>query len=178
MELSIFKTNQSEDVIALYTDVFSSSEGKDEGKIIGDLVSKLIVTTQPRDLIGYVAVYKDTIVGCIFFSRFIVPGNLSAFLLSPLAVATEVQRGGVGQRLIRYGLEQLRSQSVDLVLTYGDPNFYSKTGFEKITVERVPAPYPLSQAIGWLGLSLTSDTVPYVNGETKCVEAFQNPNYW
>lgn len=178
MTFSIFNSSNTQEVVGLFTDVFSASEGEKEGKSIGNLVSNLIATTQPEDLIGCVVVDKGRIVGCIFFSRFTVPGDQVAFILSPVAVATEMHGTGIGQRLIAYGLEYLRQQDVSLVFTYGDPAFYSKIGFQQISEKVVEAPFPLSQPVGWQAQSLDGGPMQAMNGSTQCVEALSDPAYW
>ena len=175
---SIFDTANSQEVIDLFTRVFTASEGADEGNSIGQLASDLIANTPAEDLIGCIAKSEGSIIGCIFFSRFNVPGEQVAFILAPVAVATEVQGTGVGQRLIAYGLDQLRSRNVDLALTYGDPAFYSKTGFKQIGVDTIQAPFPLSQPIGWLAQSLDGKPIEAIDGPTQCVEALNDPRHW
>jgi putative acetyltransferase len=178
MNFSLFDASDSAEIIALFTRVFSASEGEDEGKSIGDLVSKLMTTTAPSELIGCVAKDNGSIVGCIFFSSFVVPGGQRAFLLSPVAVDTRVQGTGIGQRLINYGIDQLRARQVSLVFTYGDPAFYSKTGFRQISEDVVKAPFPLSQPAGWLAQSLDGMPIQSQSGASECVAAFNNPAYW
>ena len=178
MEFARFNSKNTGEVIRLFTSVFSASEGEQEGRNIGHLVSNLLSKTEPRDLIGFVAIDKGCIVGCIFFSRFTVPGNKIAFLLSPVAIATEVQGIGVGQRLISYGLGYLRSQRVNLAFTYGDPAFYSKTGFHQISESFVAAPFPLSQPAGWLAQSLDGSPLQAIDGATQSVEAFNDTDLW
>ena len=140
MQFSLLQQIRTSEVVALFKDVFSASEGDAEGQLIADFVSKLIATTDPIDLICCVAEKNDTIVGCIFFSRFTVPNEQSAFILSPVAVSTDVQGQGIGQQLIQYGLAHLKAMHIDLVFTYGDPNYYSKTGFYQINEDIVKAP--------------------------------------
>ncbi len=178
MNFSLFDPSGTHDIVALFVSVFSASEGDDEGISIGDLVSNLITSTKPSDLIGCVATDSGNIVGCIFFSRFIVPSGQVAFILSPVAIDTKHQGSGIGQQLINFGLEYLRSQKVSLVFTYGDPVFYSKTGFEQISENVVKAPFPLSQPIGWLAQSLDGEHIQAMNGSSKCVEALSDPSYW
>ena len=178
MKLSLFNPSDTQEVIELFTKVFSASENESEGQLIGKLVSDLIATTESQDLIGCVAISNNRIVGCIFFSRFGVPGGEVAFILSPVAISTSVQRSGVGQQLINYGLNQLKSLSVNLVFTYGDPNYYSKTGFSQISESVVKAPFELSQPEGWLAQSLDGDPIKGMQGSTKCVEALSDQKYW
>lgn len=178
LALSFFDTSDAQEVIALYTRVFSASEGEGEGKSIGKLVNKLIATTQLEDLIGCVARVNNKITGCIFFSRLIVPGSQEAFLLSPVAIDTEAQGAGIGQQLIKHGLDYLRKRKVSLVFTYGDPNFYTKTGFRQISEDIVQAPCPLTQPVGWLAQSLDGQAIQAMSGKSQCVEALRDPVYW
>ena len=175
--ISLFAPSDTEHVIELFTRVFSASEGHDEGKSIGNLVANLIATTDPADLIGWVAKSNDSIVGGIFFSRFRVPSGQVAFLLSPVAVETLHQRTGIGRRLIHCGLEHLRSQNVALVFTYGDPAFYAQTGFAPLSENVVQAPFPLSQPVGWLAQSLDGRPIRPMSGASRCVAAFNDPGY-
>lgn len=142
------------------------------------ITQNLIATTKSEDLFGWVAHEKNIIVGCIFFSRFTVPDGQDAFILSPVAVSTDVQGIGIGQKLIQYGLDHLRSLNVSLAFTYGDPSYYSKTGFEKINEDIVKAPCPLSQPIGWLAQSLNGQEIQAMAGPTQCVEALDDPSLW
>ena len=165
-------------MVELYTKVFSASENESEGQLVGSLVSDLIATTEQEDLIGFLATSKNRIVGCIFFSHFVVPGDDVAFILSPVAIATSEQGTGIGQQLINYGLNHLKSLNVNLAFTYGDPGFYSKTGFNQISEGIVKAPFELSQPEGWLAQSLDGNPIKAMQGSSKCVEALSDQKYW
>lgn len=178
MKYSLFDASKAPEVINLFGDVFSASEGEEEGRIIADFVSKLIATTQQEDLIGCIAEDGDGIVASLFFSRFGLADHQVAYILSPMAVSTDVQGRGIGQKLIRYGLDYLLSLKVDLVFTYGDPLYYSKTGFKQIDESIVRAPCPLSQPVGWLAQSLDGMAVQPIDGPTKCVDALNDPGLW
>lgn len=178
MIFSIFNSSQSQAVIKLFDSVFSESEGQGEGKLVSQLASDLIATTTAQDLLGFVALSQKEVVGCIFFSRLILQNNANAFILAPVAIDTGHQAQGIGQQLIAFGIQHLKEQGVDLVLTYGDPNFYAKVGFQAITEECVKAPLKLSQPEGWLGQSLTGDSVSPIEGVPKCVEALNKQEYW
>jgi putative acetyltransferase len=178
MKLSLFNSSYTQEVIELFTRVFSESENKSEGQIIGNLVSDLIATTGSEDLIGFVATPDERIVGCIFFSRFFVPGDEVAFILSPVAIATSEQGTGIGQQLICHGLDHLKSLNVNWAFTYGDPSFYSKVGFSQISESVVKAPYELSQPEGWLAQSIDGSPVKALQGSSKCVAALSDQKYW
>lgn len=178
MKFSLFNESKSREVIDLFKGVFTASEGEAEGQVIADFVANLIGTTAPQDLIGCIAEENEMVVGCIFFSRLIVPSGQVAFILSPVAVSTDVQSTGIGQKLIKYGLDHLKSLNVNLVFTYGDPSYYSKTGFEQINENIVKAPCPLSQPTGWLAQSLDEQVIQPMTGPTQCVEALNDPGLW
>jgi len=178
MKVLLFKPSYTQEVIELFAKVFSASENESEGQVIGNLVSNLITTTKPEDLVGFVAMANEHIVGCIFFSRFVVPTDKAAFILSPVAIATSEQGTGIGQRLISYGLEYLKSLKVNLAFTYGDPNYYSKTGFKHLSESIVKAPFELSQPEGWLAQSLDGNPIRAMQGPTKCVRALSEEKYW
>ena len=178
MKFSLFNASKSQEVIDLFKRVFSASEGEAAGQVIADFVANLIATTAPQDLIGCIAEENEIVVGCIFFSRLTVPSGQVAFILSPVAVSTDVQSTGIGQKLIKYGLDHLKSLNVNLAFTYGDPSYYSKTGFEQINESIVKAPCPLSQPIGWLAQSLDGQVIQPMAGPTKCVEALNDLELW
>jgi putative acetyltransferase len=178
MNYELFENSDKDEVIQLFTNVFSASEGKEEGQVIGNLVSNLIHDTDQDDLIGCIAKENEIVQGGIFFSRFTVPDDQAAFILSPVAIATKNQGSGIGQQLIHYGLNHLKSINVNLVFTYGDPAYYSKTGFQQINENVIQAPYPLSQPVGWLAQSLNGKPIKTMSGSTRCVAALSNADYW
>lgn len=178
MDISKFEHGQLEQVENLYTDTFTVSEGPDEGSAIGALVTDLVSTTNNADLVGFVASTGEEIVGCIFFSRLTLTTNKLAYLLSPVAINAAWQQKGVGQRLINYGLQYLQSQGVDFALTYGDPRFYAKVGFKKISEQEVKPPFKLSQPEGWLAQPINGGSVDDMKGALETVAAFNNADYW
>lgn len=173
-----FSFSDTSSVTELFQSVFSNAEGQEEGDVIAGLVSNLISQTKAEDLFGYIAKKDKQIVGCVFFSRFTMPYEKTAFILSPMAISTEFQGRGIGQALILHSLSQLREKDVHLVITYGDPTFYSKVGFQQVTEKQIPAPYALSQPIGWLAQTLDGSEIPTVLGPTKCVGGLSDAQYW
>jgi len=75
-------------------------------------------------------------------------------------------------------LEQIKLDGVELVVTYGDPNYYSKVGFEVISENIIAAPYPLTYPGGWQAQSLVNKHLSPIQGGTQCVEAFREQTYW
>ena len=128
MKCNSLTPERSKEIVTLFTDVFSDSEGLEEGALIGHLVSELLSTTDKEDLMGYICVAEGKAVAGVFLSRIWLSSGKRAFILSPVAVSSKEQQKGVGQRLIRYAIERLQEQAVELLFTYGDPNYYSRFG--------------------------------------------------
>lgn len=171
------KSNQKE-VEKLFTSVFTSSEGEKEGGLIGNLSSQLASNIDNNKIICFGAYENETLIGSIFFTRLKFSKSIQVFLLGPVAVSTEYQGKGTGQALIRYGLNKLKDRSVSVAVTYGDPSFYSKVGFQTLSENVIQAPLKLSMPLGWLGQSLTGDTIPTINERPVCVKEFNDPVYW
>ena len=72
----------------------------------------------------------------------------------------------------------MRSRSVDVTITYGDPALYSKVGFMPLSEDTIRAPLDLTQPEGWLGQSLTGGQIPTISERPTCVKEFNNPIYW
>ncbi|MCX7554362.1 N-acetyltransferase [Marinicella sp. S1101] len=172
------KILQTQAKVDLFTIVFSASEGAAEGELIGQLVADMLQQTAAKDLSGFVAVEGDVLAGGVLFSRFKLPVNKTAFILSPMAIATDQQGKGLGQALINHGLVALKAQGVEVLLTYGDPNYYQKVGFEVISQDFIEAPQPLSYPDGWLAQSLTDQPLLPMPGKTRCVDALNRPEFW
>jgi predicted N-acetyltransferase YhbS len=170
--------SDTEAITRLFTAVFSDSEGEAEGQLIGNLARELLSETEERDRYVFVATDAEAVIGAIVFSRLTFDSDVNAFILAPVAVATTRQGEGVGQRLIRFGLERLREEGVELVMTYGDPAFYGKVGFQPVTVDTIRPPFPLSQPQGWLGQSLSGEAIEPITGTAMCVEPLNKPEYW
>lgn len=178
MEFKPYETEQLQDIKSLFQNTFTDSEGEAEGKIVSELAHEVLTTTQAHDHYGFVAMDGETLVGSIVFSRLNPANGAKAFLLSPVAVATSHQKQGVGSALINAALDTLKNDGVELVFTYGDPNYYGRVGFKPISEDVVKAPCKLSFPEGWLGQSLVSEEIAPIAGETGCVAAMNKPEIW
>ncbi|ASK54012.1 GNAT family N-acetyltransferase [Vibrio tarriae] len=180
MNFSLYKSQQKLEIIDLFQNTFSDSEGSEEGTVIGKLVSDFLSNSlQEDDLFVFVACDDhQRVVGSILFSKLSFPNEENVYLLAPVAVATKWHGQGIGQSLIRFGLETLKAKGVSIVMTYGDIRFYSKVGFTAINEERIQAPLTLSYPEGWLAQSLTGKAITPISGKPTCLEAIANPIYW
>ncbi|MGI9354790.1 MAG: GNAT family N-acetyltransferase [Rhizobiaceae bacterium] len=179
MDFSSDYVGREQEISELFVATFTDSEGVDEGRIVGALANRLMETTPNENMFVFSAYDDQSLVGCIFFSRLeYEQDDRTVFILSPVAVKTDQQKKGVGQKLLTFGLDELRRTEIDVVVTYGDPKYYSKVGFRQITEEFAQAPFELSQPHGWLGQSLSGKDMEPLVGPCSCVEALNRPELW
>ena len=179
MNFAELKAAHFEEIVQLFEATFTASEGVEEGKVIGDLSRNLINETVSDDIFVFGAAENSSLEGCIIFTRLTYGSSKqNVFVMGPVAVASNAQRQGIGQKLIEYGLKQLQAEGVDVAVTYGDPGYYTKSGFVLVSEDQLPAPYNLQYPEGWLAQSLTKEPLPHLDGPCQCVKAYQSPQYW
>jgi len=178
MNYQTLDKSKQKEVTALFTSVFTSSEGEKEGLLIGNLSLKLASSIDNEETICFGAYENESLIGSIFFTRLKFNSPIQVYMLAPVAVSTENQGKGIGQALINYGLNELKKRSVDVAVTYGDPSFYSKVGFQALSENIIKAPLKLSMPFGWLGQSLTGEPIPTINERPVCVKEVNDPVYW
>jgi len=166
-------------IAELFVQTFTASDGAEEGAMVGGLVSALLAEMAQGDVVVFVAEDEGRIVAGAIFSRLRYGTDpRHVMILSPMAVASDRQGQGIGQRLLTEALATLRAAGVDVAMTYGDPAFYGKVGFEPVAQDVVPAPLPLSQPEGWIGQSLTGNEIMPLRGPCTCVSALSDPSIW
>jgi len=146
--------------------------------LIGNLVPKLSSGIDNQDIVCFGAYDGESIIGSIFFTRLRFNEAIRVYMLAPVAVRKEHQRKGIGQALINFGLNELKNRSVAVVITYGDPSYYSKVGFRALSESVIQAPITLSMPEGWLGQSLTGEPIASIKERPTCVKEFNDPAYW
>ena len=167
------------EIIALFRDTFQASEGLEAGKEIENLVSGLMGLESIEDMQVFLAIENQELLGCIIFTPLIYPqDSRKIVILSPVAVATNHQGKGLGQRLINQALNDLQLNGVYVIITYGDIKFYSKVGFAQITQADAQAPFELQYPEGWLGQALGAKDWTPLQGPSQCVEPLNEPVYW
>ena len=178
MNYKVLDKNNHQEITNLFTSVFTSSEGEKEGRLIENLASELSSGIDNQEIICFGTYEEESIIAAIFFTRLRFNEAIQVYMLAPVAVSTKHQGKGVGQALINYGLNEIKKRSVAVVITYGDPSFYSKVGFQTLSENVIQAPLKLSMPEGWLGQSLSEEPIPIINERPRCVKEFNDPVYW
>jgi predicted N-acetyltransferase YhbS len=179
LELTTWSTHHTQEITDLFTKTFTDSEGETEGALIGSLAHDLMTKADRNTLRVFIAQEKDIVVGCIFFSEMTFQkSSQKAYLLAPVAILTQYQGKGIGQKLIHFAHDILKKEGVDIVITYGDIRFYEKVGYLPISEEIIQAPLKLSYPEGWLAQSLKQNPIQSIQGKSFCISEFNNPQYW
>lgn len=179
MKLTTAPAHRATEIAALFETTFTASEGAEEGRLIGHLARDMIARTDPADLRVFVSQDGDALTGAILFSRLRFRDDARvAFLLAPVAVRPDHQGRGLGQALLRHGLDALRAEGAEIAVTYGDPAYYGRVGFVPVSTDTVPAPRPLQFPEGWLAQPLTGRPLTPLPGPAHCVAAIDDAAYW
>ena len=166
-------------LIELFTAVFAASEGAAEGQLIGTLVETLMGNSPADQITSFTAWDADTLTGGIFFTRLEYAADpRKVWLLAPVGVRTDRQGKGIGQALLRHGLDAMAAAGAEAAVTYGDPAYYGQVGFRPVSEADVPPPYPLSMPQGWQLCPLSGQEVEPLKGNSRCAPAFDDPALW
>ncbi|MEX2261467.1 MAG: N-acetyltransferase [Bryobacteraceae bacterium] len=140
--------------------------GSDEADLVERLRAEGVV------LVSLVAEVKSRIVGHILFSRMWVEttkGSVSAVALAPMAVLPEYQRRGIGGRLIRDGLDALRSLAEQIVIVVGHPDYYPRFGFSSERTRSLESPFPPEP---FMALELSPGALDGIRGRVRYAASF------
>lgn len=161
-----------QDVVPLehhYGDAFKEEE-------IFSLVSELLADAPA--VLSLMAVTAEALVGHVMFTPcHIANSDARVVLLGPLAVATRWQRKGVGNALVRLGLDRLVDQGVVRVLVLGDPAYYKRFGFKPEGDIQPPYPLPEQWRDAWQSLELGGVNLD-LRGRLKVPQPWQREELW
>lgn len=85
-----------------------------------------------------------SLIGQVIVSRMAASGDgndIAAAGLAPLAVTPDRQREGLGGRLVRSAIDDVRAQGISLLFLVGDPDFYGGFGFSTKAARPFASPY-------------------------------------
>ena len=169
-------------ILAVHLDAF----GEDEGPVIVNLLEEMLDDPTAVPMHSFVAESNDEIVGHVLFTSVIIESasgsadTVTAQILAPLAVPSELHGKGIGTCLVEEALQQLAASGVQLVFVLGYPKYYSRFGFVPAGVLGFHAPYliPEENADAWMVLELEAEAAKSFEGTVSCCEALSHPKYW
>ncbi len=150
-----------------------------EGESVSQLAIDLLEDKTALPILSLVAEQDSEIIGNIIFSSVCIEGveGASAYILAPLAVTRSAQRSGIGAQLINRGLESLRERGAEIVLVYGDPKYYMRTGFK--AGHNLKPPHELKYPEeAWMAQELVEGILAKTQGVVQCAESLNSPELW
>jgi len=129
------RDEQSDDVAAIHDVVTRAFERPDEASLVEAL------RAAGKATIALVAEHAGCVVGHVLFSPVTLTGAPFATGLAPLAVAPEAQGRGVGDALVRAGLDRCRAGRHAFVVVLGSPAYYGRFGFVPAERHRLTCEY-------------------------------------
>lgn len=164
------------EVEQVFTQAFSIEEASATYQIIRASISNN--TPDTRLCLGYEK--QTNIVGAIAFTSVVFEPaeDMTGYILAPLAVHSDYQQQGIGTKLIEYGLEHLIAQGVEVVLVYGDPEYYGRFGFDVELGRHFRPPYALEYELGWQAMQLGTLNLRDRIYPFRCVDELSDPTFW
>ena len=159
--------------------VHQNAFGEPEGEAVSQLAIDLLEDKTAQPILSLVAEKNKKIIGNVIFSSVNIKGfkGVSAYILAPLAVVKDNQGKGIGTLLINKGLETLKERGAEIVLVYGDPNYYMRTGFK--AGHNLKPPHKLKYPEeAWMAQELVEDILTKTQGMVQCASSLNSPEYW
>jgi putative acetyltransferase len=148
-----------------------------------DLVTALLAHQSAQPIESWVADANGVVVAHVLLTPGTVPRDplLSILLLCPLAVLPSYQHSGVGTALTRAALDAAADAGVRAVNVFGDPDYYSRFGFESLLPAGPLPPFDVTQAPAWQTLLLSADarTRDLLDGSrVRWADPLMSPRLW
>ena len=175
MQVRQANLKDAEDIRRVHLQAFDSTEAE----LVADLAVNLLSDKSAEKIISLVVIDGDAIIGHVAFSPVFMEGSneLLGYILAPLAVLPDQQNKSVGSALVRYGLNLISSSGAYIVFVYGDPDYYSRFGFDTELAKGFTPPHKLQYPEGWHAIKSGSGVFPE-HGSLKCVESLNDAELW
>ena len=179
MEIRSYRNEDRDAIVELHREAF----GQQEGEEVAALAIGLQADPTAKPILSLLAEENGQVLGHVLFTAVnVVDGGKSVpgRVLAPVGVLPVAQGKGIGGRLIRAGLEQLRASGAGLVFVLGHPSYYPRFGFEPAGRLGLHAPYPIPDKVAdaWMVQELEPGLLGKVKGTVQCAEVLSHPEHW
>lgn len=161
-------------------EIFFNSFSVEEAPITFPVIKNLISDNAHSDNYCLGFELDGKIVSAIGFSPifFTKDTGISAYILAPLATHQSHQKKGLATQLIESSKAYFSDKNIDVLLVYGDPEYYGRYGFNAELGKHFIPPYPLKYAFGWQALMTNNTDVSDRKLPFTCVEALSDASLW
>lgn len=123
--------------------------------------------------LSLVAEIGNEIVGHILFSKIKIIGDsvFESLALGPMAVIPEFQKQGIGEKLIKIGLEKAKKLSFDSVIVLGHKEYYQKFGFQRASKWGIKCPFDVPDEV-FMAIELTNKALENKAGTVNYPKEF------
>ncbi|MEG0822477.1 MAG: N-acetyltransferase [Burkholderiaceae bacterium] len=130
---------------------------------------------EAKPLVSLVAENHGNVVGHIMFTPVVITERPAARAmgLAPMAVAPELQRGGIGTALVHAGVARCKELGAELVVVLGHPEFYPRFGFEPASRIGLKSEYGVPDSV-FMALPLRADGELEFDGTVRYHVAFSD----
>ncbi len=176
MQIRFAEVRDEDNLKAIYTAAFPVEEVEP----VTQLCIELLREESNPITCSIVAERDGVIIAHVAFSPVVIEGRhaCQGYILAPLAVDPDYQKQGVGTQLVEYGLQLLEQKKADIVFVYGDPQYYSRFGFNVEAAALYQPPYPLEYAFGWQAKILNECRTAKSETPITCVKALSKSDLW
>lgn len=163
----LLRMEQSDDAEAVQALLLDAFPGGPEARLVQQL------RAEARPYLGWIAERAGRVVGHILFTPVRCDAAPEARLLGlgPMAVATPLQRQGIGTRLARAGLAAAGDTGARAVFVLGHPAYYPRFGFRPASESGLSCPWDVPDE-AFMVRPLNGDTLSDLSGVVRYHRAF------
>lgn len=123
--------------------------------------------------LSLVAEKDNEIVGHILFSKMKIVGEIEyeTLMLAPLAVIPELQKQGIGGKLVKKGIEKAIELGFDSIIVVGHKDYYPRFGFQKASKWGIKCPFEVPDG-AFMAIELTEKALENKAGVVQFPEEF------
>ncbi len=135
-----------------------------------NLVNKLRNSDDFIKELSLVAESDGKIIGHIMFTKIKI-GKHTSLALAPLSVLPKYHGMGVGKKLVLEGHKIAKGLGYNSVIILGDPNYYSRFGYEAASKWGIKAPFEVPDE-NFMAIELIDNGLKNVSGEVIYAKEF------